>query len=98
MMSKHKLYSIALISATIFLMLMNIVSAYPYGYIANYKDNTVSVIDTSTNTVTATVNVGILPYGVAVTGAHLYVTNEGSNTVSVIDTLTNTITATINVG
>ena len=59
-----------------------------------------SVINTTTNTVTATVNVGNNPYGAAVTpdGTQVYVTNEGSNTVSVINTTTNTVTATVNVG
>ncbi len=69
-------------------------------YITNYGSNTVSVIDTATNTVTATIPVGIDPYGVAVTpdGSKVYVANVGSNTVSVIDTATNTVTATIPVG
>jgi len=97
-MSKHKLYWIALGSVSMILMLMNIVSAYPYGYIANYGSSTVSVIDIATNKVTATVNVGGLPYGVAVTGKYLYVTNYGSNTVSVLSTATNSIIATVNVG
>ena len=36
-------------------------------YVTNYVDNTVSVIDTATNTVVATIPVGIQPLGVAVT-------------------------------
>jgi YVTN family beta-propeller protein len=58
------------------------------------------VIDTATNTVTATVNVGVGPYGVAVNpdGTKVYVANLMSNNVSVIDTATNTVTATVNVG
>jgi YVTN family beta-propeller protein len=69
-------------------------------YITNSGDNTVSVIDTTTDTVTATIPVGNSPYGVAVTpdGNRVYITNEGDNTVSVIDTTTNTVTATIPVG
>ncbi len=45
-----------------------------------------SVIDTATNTVTATNAVGSLPFGVAVSpdGTHLYVANGGDSTVSVI--------------
>jgi len=60
-------------------------------------EGTVSVIDMSTNTVTATVTVGIEPYGVAITpdGTKVYVTNMGSNTVSVIDAETNTLIATV---
>src|SRR5215510_7569776 len=62
------------------------------GYVTNSNDNTVSVIDTTTNTVIATVPVGEHPLGVAVTpnGAFAYVANESSNSVSVIDTATNT--------
>ena len=62
--------------------------------------NTVSVIDTATNNVTATVTVGSSPIGVAVTpdGTKVYVTNYDSNTVSVIDTATNNVTATVPVG
>jgi uncharacterized repeat protein (TIGR01451 family) len=69
-------------------------------YVTNFDDGTVSVIDTATNTVTATINVGSAPDGVAVNpaGTRVYVTDEGDGTVSVIDTATNTVTATTNVG
>jgi YVTN family beta-propeller protein len=69
-------------------------------YIANSADNTVSVIDTASNTVTSTIPVGTYPLGVAVTpdGAKAYITNNGSGTVSAIATATNTIVATIPVG
>ena len=58
---------------------------------------TVSVIDTATNTLIATVPVGSYPIGVAVNPEEtkVYVANRGSSTVSVIDTATNTVTATI---
>ena len=70
-------------------------------YVANAASGTVSVIDTATNTVVATVPVGNLPHGVAVTpdGKHVYVANIGVPThVSVIATATNTVVATIPVG
>ena len=69
-------------------------------YVSNYVDNTVSVIDTATNTVVATIAVGQTPIGVTITpdGTRTYVANEFSNTVSVIDTATNTVVATIPVG
>jgi YVTN family beta-propeller protein len=68
--------------------------------VANQGNSTVSVINTTTNTVTATVPVGNSPVGVAVSpdGTNVYVTNNGANTVSVISTTTNTATATVNVG
>lgn len=67
---------------------------------------TVSVIDTSTNTVDAIVDVGGYPRGVAVnpTGSRVYVTNRysvvdnDSNNVSVIATSTNSVVGTVNVG
>ena len=51
--------------------------AAPFAYVANAGDNTVSVIDTATNTVVAPIAVGSLPRGVAVTpdGKRAYVTN-----------------------
>ncbi|MDH6138996.1 MULTISPECIES: Ig-like domain repeat protein [Kitasatospora] len=69
-------------------------------YVANEGSNTVSVISTATNTVTATIPMGTAPFEVAAApdGLRVYVTNEGDNTVSVISTATNTVTATIPVG
>ena len=58
--------------------------AAPFAYVANGSNpGTVSVIDTATNTVVATVAVGSNPIGVAVTpdGKHVYVTNQTSQTV-----------------
>ncbi len=65
-------------------------------YIANLDSNDVSVIDTSNDTVLATVPVGNSPFGVAVKpdGTRVYVTNDSDNTVSVIDTFNNTVVAT----
>jgi YVTN family beta-propeller protein len=61
-------------------------------YWQNYQFNTITVIDTATNTVVGDpISVGVAPQGVAITpdGRYVYVTNYGSNTVSVIDTATN---------
>ena len=69
-------------------------------YISNYSNNTVSVIDIPTNTVTYTISVGNGPFGISVSpnGNKVYVGNNISNTVSVINTATNTVSATITVG
>ncbi len=66
-------------------------------YVANYYDNTVSVIDTNTNTVITTISVGSSPRALAVSpdGTHVYVANYNANTVSVIDTNTNMVVETI---
>jgi YVTN family beta-propeller protein len=73
-------------------------------YVTNRDDDTVSVIDASTRTVTATVPLGTgpdeNPAGVAVDpGTHtVYVTNGGDGTVAVIDAPTRTVSATVPVG
>ncbi len=84
------------------------VQAAPSAYVANFGSNTVSVIDTATNAVTATIPVGYEPFGVAVSpdGSRVYVANSclypicpiNNDTVSVIDTASDTVTATITVG
>src|SRR6266852_217513 len=67
---------------------------------AAIQSPSVSVIDTSTYQVVATIPVGNYPIGDAITpdGAFAYVANFNSNNVSVIDTVTNTVTATVGVG
>jgi len=66
-------------------------------YITNENDDTVSVIDTATHALVATIPVGSKPIGVAVSpdGGRVYVANSHSNTISVISTITNTVEATI---
>ena len=65
------------------LMLMSIVGAAPFAYVTN-SNGTVSVIDTTTNTVTASAPAGMSPIGVAISpdGTKVYVTHPGSYTVS----------------
>jgi YVTN family beta-propeller protein len=70
-------------------------------YVANNGSNTVSVIDTTSNTVAGEptkagegpIPVGLAPEGVAVSpeGKRLYVANAASDTVSVIDTGSNKV-------
>jgi YVTN family beta-propeller protein len=74
--------------------------AQPFAYVPNYAGHSVSVIDTATRTVTATIPVGLFPSGVAVhpSGALVYVVNNGDFTVSVINASTNAVTATVPVG
>lgn len=69
-------------------------------YTANYRDSTVSVIDTAGRAVTATIPVSRGPLGIAVDpAAHLaYTANNRDDTVSVIDTASRTVTATVKVG
>lgn len=60
-------------------------------YSANIENDTVSVVDTATKTVTATIPVGKQPFGIAVSpnGTRVYVANSGDDNVTVIDTATN---------
>ncbi|QLY29660.1 protein kinase domain-containing protein [Nocardia huaxiensis] len=80
-------------------------SASQRAYVVNSVDNTVTVIDTRSRTVAATVGVGEYPRGVALDSAArtAYVINSVSavgnqSTVSVLDMTTNTVTATIPTG
>src|SRR5437588_67336 len=70
--------------------------AQPFAYVTNASSNNVSVIDTASNTVVATVGVGCCPRGVAFTpdGTRAYVANN-DGTVSVIATAINTVVATV---
>ena len=65
-------------------------------YVTNSNDNTVSVIDITTNTVIDTITVGIEPFDIAYDrdNQRMYVSNGGDNTVSVINTTTNTVDPT----
>jgi YVTN family beta-propeller protein len=60
----------------------------------------VSVIDTASNAVNATVAVGSIPFWLAITpdGTRAYLANGPDRTVSVIDTATNTVIASVAVG
>ena len=62
-------------------------------YVTNSDDNTVSVIDGKTNTVTDTIKVGNNPFAVSVNPSTnlVYVTSAVDNTVSVIDGKMNTL-------
>ncbi len=59
---------------------------------------TVSVIDLRSGAVTATIEVGLHPAGMAVSGSMLYVANSYSDTISVIDTGLKRVVRTIKVG
>jgi len=76
------------------------VNKLPFAYVTNYDSNEISVINTATNRVTATVPVGAGPEGAVVTpdGKKIYVTNYEDDTISVIDTVTNNVTAIVKVG
>jgi len=69
--------------------------AGPLAYVANHQDDNVLVIDTATNQVIDTIDVGNAPLGVAVDpeGAHVYVVNQDGpdGNVSIITTSDNSV-------
>jgi YVTN family beta-propeller protein len=69
-------------------------------YVGNAADTTVSVIDTSSNTVTHTIMNVLNPAGLSITpdGGTLYAVNANASTVTLIDTGTNSVVGTIAVG
>ncbi|MCP9273565.1 tandem-95 repeat protein [Mycolicibacterium arenosum] len=73
-------------------------------YVANNDDDTVTVIDATTNTIVDSdaatngvqnITVGASPYALAASGSRVYVANSVGNSVTVIDTDTNTVIHTI---
>jgi YVTN family beta-propeller protein/VCBS repeat-containing protein len=66
-------------------------------YVTNRSAGTVTVIDTTTNSVIGTIAVGPTPDALAIKpdGTRLYVTSLENNTVKVVDTSTKTVIATI---
>lgn len=70
--------------------------------VPNTNPSSVSVIDTTTNTVTATIAVGNGPAGVAfnpvVSASRAYVTNSNDSTMSIVDTQNWTVIATVPTG
>jgi len=79
-------------------------SAQVFGYITDNLDRTVSVIDTTSDTVVATIDVGLLyPYGVAChpDGKTVYIGGSGApfaSTVFLIDVATQTLADSVAVG
>ncbi len=70
----------------------------PTAYVSNYSDNTVTPVDTRTDTAGPPIAVGSGPDGMTVAGGDLFVANNNSNDVTVIDTTTNAVVKTIGVG
>jgi YVTN family beta-propeller protein len=70
-------------------------------YVAALGPGEVSMIDTSTHHVSATLSVGphgTDPFNVAVASSAIYVTEQGADTLTVIDPKTFKVVATVTVG
>jgi YVTN family beta-propeller protein len=75
-------------------------AAAPKAYVGNFKDSTVSVVDTASSTVLKTIPVAAGPHGMAVSpdGRFVFVTGEASSSMSVIDTRDDSVARTVEVG
>ncbi|MEU2026228.1 YncE family protein [Streptomyces sp. NPDC016469] len=74
------------------------VDVHDHVFVTNSGSNTVSVIDSLTNTVSTTINVGLRPEGVATDPQFgVCVANSGSRTMSMIDRF-NAVVATVSTG
>src|SRR5262245_54825693 len=93
----HKLIRVVMFALLFACFGAGVSLAQTRAYVTNQNDNTVSVIDTATNSIIATVPVGSGPAAVAVTpnGRFAYVVNQLSNNVSVISAANNTVVATV---
>ena len=82
-----------------FLVSSQIADAQTLAYVANIGSNTVSVINTVSNSVVTTLNVGSQANGIAITpdGTRAYVTN-GGGAVWVLATAGNTVLAKVSLG
>src|ERR1700710_2021591 len=69
-------------------------------YVGNFKDDTVSVVDTGGHVMVATIPVAAGPDGIVVSRNDrlVFVSGSGSSSLSVIDTATDRIVDTIEVG
>src|SRR5215831_17771395 len=103
MLLKSRYFVRQVAQACTFLIVLAASAAFAAGpkvYIGNFKDNTVSVIDTAAGKVVATIPVSAGPHGMAITqdGRTVYVSGDGSSSVDVIDTATDKVVKTIDVG
>ena len=102
--ARRKGYSLRAICLLLFFFCLssgaNRIHAQSLAYVTHPSDNTVSVINTESNTVITSIPVGDGPLAVALTpdGTLAYIANQTDSTVSVIDTASKTVIATIPVG
>ena len=92
-MRRFKLARI-LLSVLAFVLVCGVAVAGPKAYVGNFKDNTVSVVDTVADAVIATIPIAAVPHGMAISpdGRWLYVSSDGSSIISVIDKSAHVIT------
>ena len=96
-MNFKKIFALA---SCIMLLILHKGEAIGDAYVTNNSSPSVSLIDTNSKTVIATLTVGTAPFSIAITpdGQETYITDTGPNNVVVIDTNTKTVIATVTVG
>ena len=89
-----------LVAAAPLILASGMAAAAPKAYVGNFADNTVSVLDTASDKIVATIPVAQGPHGMAMSrdGRAVYVTGDGSSSMSVIDTATDKVVKTVEVG
>jgi len=101
-MYSHLRFNLAwsLIAALSLCLVSGVANAGPKAYVGNFKDNTVSAIDTSAGAVVATIPVAAGPHGMVISpdGRRLFVSSDGSSLISVIDTVVDRVTGKVEVG
>jgi YVTN family beta-propeller protein len=97
---RHALHRPLVVLACTLVAAFGAQAAAPKAYVGNFKDNSVSVIDTASAKVVATIPVVAGPHGMAIgtDGRFAYVSGEAAGAVSVIDTQTDSVAATVEVG
>src|SRR5215212_1873570 len=77
-----------LVAASMLAAFASCARAAPIAYVPNEGSGTISVIDTGTDTVTATLKFGQKPRGIALSadGARLYLSDQSLNALIVVDT------------
>jgi YVTN family beta-propeller protein len=89
-----------LVAAAPLILASGMAAAAPKAYVGNFADNTVSVLDTASDKIVATIPVAQGPHGMAMSrdGRTVFVTGDGSSSMSVIDTATDKVVKTVEVG
>jgi YVTN family beta-propeller protein len=89
-----------MLAAAPLVLASGLAAAAPKAYIGNFADNTVSVLDTASAKIVATIPVAQGPHGMAMSrdGRTVFVTGDGSSSMSVIDTATDKVVKTLEVG
>src|SRR6266446_4541361 len=104
---KENTANMRIVSALLLLLLLGCAAsgatpgaAAPKIYVGNFKDNTVSVIDSGARKVVATIPVAAGPHGMGVSpdAKSVYVSSDGASTVSVIDAASDRVVKEVEVG